>query len=83
MPSTTVKYFSVEYYQDFKIKIVRVSGFPSFALVTCPVKDFDKCIDDFEGNPGSIINSKIDQVSVKYQDASVTVLKFIAKDDST
>ena len=46
LPKTTVKYFSIEYYQDIKVKIVRVSGFPAFAWMTCPVKDFDKCIDE-------------------------------------
>ena len=29
-----------------------------------------------------MINSKIDQVNVKYREASITVLKFIAKDDA-
>lgn len=39
------KYYSIEYYQDFKIKIVRVSGFPSFAYDVCQIKNLDSCIE--------------------------------------
>ena len=33
------KYYSLEYYQDFKIKVVRVSGFPNFAFFLCPTSE--------------------------------------------
>lgn len=76
LPANGSKYYSLEYYQDFKVKIVRVSGFPAFAYDVCHIKSLNDCIERLENNPGSTINSKIDQISVPYQESSMTIVKF-------
>ena len=46
VPRGSSKYYSVEYYQDMKLKVVRVTGFPSFSWQVCPIKDIETCIDE-------------------------------------
>lgn len=46
LPAHGAKYYSLEYYQDFKIKIVRIAGFPSFAYSVCSIKNIDRCIEE-------------------------------------
>lgn len=61
------KFYSLEYFQDYKIKIVRTSGFPNVAYDTCSTKNLERCIEDLEKNSGSVMNSKVDQISIKHK----------------
>ena len=79
MAATSVKFYSVEYYQDYKLKIVRISGFPALAYRICNSAKMEECIDSIESDSGSMINSKVDQIAVKYCASCVLIVKLIAK----
>ena len=81
VPVGTSKFFSMEYYQDYRIKIARTSGSPLFSHKICRPQNFEDCIEELDKDKGTIVNSKIEQMNVGYCQMCILIMKFTSEHD--
>ena len=66
---------------NYKVKFIRVKGFPYISVKECQNKDLNDCMEDITDSSLNQLTNKIEEHQGKMSAEKLVVVKIVAKED--